>query len=170
MLTDEGTIVLKFYLHMSKEVQLERLEERMIEPEKYWKSTGADFDSREHWDGYMSAYESVLERTDTEYAPWHIIPVDNKWYKLYLVAKEILAALRSIEMKWPQLTVDAIPESVRRDVEEKKARIKIEAEMQEELKKKLKKKPSAPTAPKAETAPAVTGTPPKKPSKKSLKK
>ncbi len=128
MLTDEGTIIVKCYLHMSKEVQLERLEERMLEPHKYWKSTGAAFDSRALWDDYMSAYESVLERTDTADAPWNIIPVDNKWYKLWLVAKQVLAAMKSVRLEWPALTAENIPESVRQDVEEKKLRIKIEAE------------------------------------------
>lgn len=153
MLTDEGTIIVKCYLHMSKEVQLERLEERMLEPHKYWKSTGADFDSRAHWDEYMSAYESILERTDTPHAPWHIIPVDNKWYKLWLVAKTVLTALRSIDLEWPALTADNIPESVRRDVEEKKIRMKIEAEQAKKSKKtvqrnisKSSKKPSKTTS------------------------
>ena len=135
MLTDEGTIIVKCYLHMSKDTQLERLEERMLEPEKYWKSTGADFDSRALWDDYMNAYETMIPRTDTEYAPWHIIPVDNKWYKLYLVAKTVLAAMKSVDLEWPALTAENIPESVRRDVEEKKARAKVEAEMMKEYKK-----------------------------------
>lgn len=128
MLTDEGTIIVKCYLHMSKEVQLERLEERMLEPHKYWKSTGADFDSRALWEDYMAAYESVLERTNTDHAPWNIIPVDNKWYKLWLVAKTILAAMKSVKLEWPALTAENIPESIRHDVEEKKIRMQIEKE------------------------------------------
>ncbi len=135
MLTDEGTIIVKCYLHMSKDTQLERLEERMLEPEKYWKSTGADFDSRLLWEDYMKAYESVLSRTDTDHAPWHIIPVDNKWYKLWLVAKTILEAMKSVDLEWPKLTAEHIPESVRQDVEEKKARVKVEAEIAKATKK-----------------------------------
>ena len=138
MLTDEGTIIVKCYLHMSKETQLERLEERMLEPHKYWKSTGADFDSRALWDDYMNAYESVLERTDTDYAPWNIIPVDNKWYKLWLVAKTVLAAMKSVDLEWPKLTAENIPESIRRDVEEKKIRMKIEAEQEKKMAKEKK--------------------------------
>ncbi len=139
MLTDEGTIIVKCYLHMSKEVQLERLEERMLEPHKYWKSTGADFDSRALWDDYMAAYEMVLDRTNTDYAPWNIIPVDNKWYKLWLVAKEILAAMKSVKLEWPALTAENIPESIRHDVEEKKIRMKIEEEEIKKSKKSVKK-------------------------------
>lgn len=160
MLTDEGTIIVKCYLHMSKETQLERLEERMLESHKYWKSTGADFDSRALWDDYMNAYESVLERTDTDYAPWNIIPVDNKWYKLWLVAKTVLAAMKSVDLEWPKLTAENIPESIRRDVEEKKIRMKIEAEQEKKLMKDKKEsvkqivkieKKSKVSAPKTET-------------------
>lgn len=161
MLTDEGTIIVKCYLHMSKETQLERLEERMLEPHKYWKSTGADFDSRALWDDYMNAYESVLERTDTDHAPWNIIPVDNKWYKLWLVAKTVLAAMKSVDLEWPKLTAENIPESIRRDVEEKKIRMKIEAEQEKKLVKEKKEsvKQIAKTEKKSKASVPKTETP-----------
>lgn len=169
MLTDEGTIIVKCYLHMSKEVQLERLEERMLEPHKYWKSTGADFDSRALWDDYMAAYETVLERTDTPHAPWHIIPVDNKWYKLWLVAKSILAAMKSVDLEWPALTAENIPESVRRDVEEKKIRMKIEAEQAKKSQKSLvvdtKKKQAKKSTPPSISKKSVVSTQKKTPKK-----
>ena len=139
MLTDEGTIIVKCYLHMSKDIQLARLEERMLEPHKYWKSTGADFDSRALWDDYMAAYETVLDRTNTDHAPWNVIPVDNKWYKLWLVAKKILAAMKSVKLEWPALTAENIPESVRHDVEEKKIRMQIESEQVKKSKKSAEK-------------------------------
>lgn len=162
MLTDEGTVVVKCYLHMSKEVQLERLEERMLEPEKYWKSTGADFDSRALWDDYMGVYESVLERTNTRHAPWHIIPVDNKWYKLWLVAKTILKAMKSIDLEWPALTAEHIPESVRRDVEAKKKQMLIES--QKSKKSPLSEKPKVSKISPPIKAPKIT---PRTPATKS---
>lgn len=106
MLTDEGTIVLKFYLHMSKEVQRERLDERMEIEKKHWKYKKSDEASRLKWEDYMDAYESVLEKTDTKHTPWHIIPTDDKWYKLYLVAKTIRDALKSLDLDWPDGDVE----------------------------------------------------------------
>ena len=102
MLTDEGVVVLKFYLHMSKEVQRERLDERLNTEKKHWKYKKSDEASREKWGDYMDAYESVLEKTDTKHAPWHIIPTDDKWYKVYLVAKTIQDALKSLDLDWPE--------------------------------------------------------------------
>ena len=158
MLTDEGTIIVKCYLHMSKDIQLARLEERMLEPHKYWKSTGADFDSRALWDDYMSAYETVLDRTNTDHAPWNVIPVDNKWYKLWLVAKKILAAMKSVNLEWPALTAENIPESVRHDVEEKKIRMQIESEQVKKSKKSAEKifeKPPKRSAIKKQNSPDI---------------
>lgn len=106
LLTDEGTVVLKFFLHMSKDVQRERLDERMNDRKKNWKYHQSDEETRKKWDDYMKVYEEIFKRTDTEYAPWNIIPTDDKWYKVYLVAKVIRDALKDLDLRWPDLITE----------------------------------------------------------------
>ena len=102
MLVDEGTIILKFYLNISKDEQRERLQERLDIPEKNWKFATGDLDERALWDTYQSAFEDMLTRTSTDAAPWHIVPADRKWYRNIVVSEAIIAALEGLDMQWPE--------------------------------------------------------------------
>ena len=100
---DANTIIVKFYLHLSKDKQKEKLEERMEERKKFWKYNKADWDEREHWDRYREAYEYVL--TNSQY-PWTIVPADKRWYRNYVAAKKIREVLLDLNMQWPDLKTD----------------------------------------------------------------
>lgn len=101
LLTDDGTKIIKFYLHISKEEQLERLTERIENREKYWKHNDGDWESREKWDSYQKVYETIFKRCND--VPWHIIPSDRNWVKINAVAKVILKTLKEINPQWPNL-------------------------------------------------------------------
>jgi PPK2 family polyphosphate:nucleotide phosphotransferase len=100
LLAGSGTIVLKFFLHISKKEQEERLLAREQEVEKAWKLAAGDWRERERWDDYMAAYDDALEECSTEHAPWHIIPADRKWYRNYVVAKAVAETLRPYKAGW----------------------------------------------------------------------
>ncbi|MDB5282646.1 MAG: hypothetical protein JWO06_1721 [Bacteroidota bacterium] len=100
LLTESGTVVLKFYLHISKDEQQVRLNERMSDKTKMWKYNEGDLLEREYWDGYMKAYEAAFENC-SEYAEWNIVPCDNNWYKEYYIAKKLVETLESLKMKYP---------------------------------------------------------------------
>jgi PPK2 family polyphosphate:nucleotide phosphotransferase len=100
LLTESGTIVLKFMLHISKEEQEQRLLERERDVTKSWKLSAGDWREREHWDAYMAAYQEMLDRCATAHAPWHVVPADRKWYRNYAVAQTIAATLRSYQKDW----------------------------------------------------------------------
>ncbi|MES2593355.1 MAG: PPK2 family polyphosphate kinase [Bacteroidota bacterium] len=102
LMKETGTIVLKFYLHVSKEKQLERLEERQQDPEKMWKHNDNDIKERGLWDNYMLAYSDVFEKC-SKYADWNIIPADQNWYKEFLIAKKVVETLEKLKMKFPEL-------------------------------------------------------------------
>ena len=97
--THNDTHILKFYLHISHKEQLERLEERMSEPQKMWKYSPDDFNESKLWDTYMKYYEQVFKHCND--VPWHIIPADQNWYKSYLVAKILQKTLQGLKMKYP---------------------------------------------------------------------
>lgn len=97
---DNNTLILKFYLHLSKEQQEEELMERIDEPEKNFKHNDGDWAEREHWDEYRAAYNDVINRSEI---PWHIIPVDSRWYRDYLMTDIVVKALEGLNMKWPDL-------------------------------------------------------------------
>jgi PPK2 family polyphosphate:nucleotide phosphotransferase len=101
MLVDEGTTILKFFLHISREEQRERLQARLDDPTKRWKFQHGDLEERKRWDDYMRAYEDVLEKTSTEWAPWHIIPADRKAMRDFFVAGHVVKALEKLKMKYP---------------------------------------------------------------------
>jgi PPK2 family polyphosphate:nucleotide phosphotransferase len=101
LLTSNGTRILKFYLHISKDEQKERLMSRLENPKKQWKFEEGDLPVREQWDDYMEAYEALLERCNTEYAPWHIIPANHKWYRDLIVAKTIVETLEDMDPRFP---------------------------------------------------------------------
>jgi PPK2 family polyphosphate:nucleotide phosphotransferase len=102
MLADEGTIIRKFFLHISKDEQRERLQARLDEPRKRWKFRLSDLDARAEWAAYQAAYTEVLERTSTEHAPWHVIPADKKWYRDWAVATIMIATLDAMDLTWPE--------------------------------------------------------------------
>ena len=101
MLADEGTTILKFFLHISREEQRERLQARLDDPTKRWKFQHGDLAERRKWDAYMRAYEEVLEKTSTPHAPWTIVPADRKFMRDFIVAGAIVKALEKLKMKYP---------------------------------------------------------------------
>ncbi len=106
MLADEGTTILKFFLHISKNEQKQRLQERLDTPDKQWKISPADAKERLLWPKYMQAYDETLARTSTAWAPWYVIPADHKWYRNYLVGGIIVDALRGLRIQRPQPQCD----------------------------------------------------------------
>ncbi len=106
MLHDTGTTILKFFLHISKEEQGERLQERIDKPEKRWKFNKDDLSTRTQWDDYMKAYHDVLTRCTTKHAPWYVIPADQNWYRNLAVMKVIVDALRSMNPQFPEVNED----------------------------------------------------------------
>jgi PPK2 family polyphosphate:nucleotide phosphotransferase len=103
-LSRNGTVILKFFLHVSKKEQKERFLERMDTAEKNWKYSATDVKERGFWKEYMSAYEQMLGSTSTQWAPWHIIPADRKWFTRALVANIIVEKLTSLHLSYPTLT------------------------------------------------------------------
>jgi PPK2 family polyphosphate:nucleotide phosphotransferase len=99
-----GTVILKFFLNVSKKTQKERFMERLDRPEKNWKFSVSDVAEREHWDDYMDAYENAISATSTKWAPWHIIPADHKWATRALIADIITTTLRDLDLHFPQMT------------------------------------------------------------------
>lgn len=98
-----GTVILKFFLNVSKEEQKERFLERIDEPLKHWKFSSADIDERQKWDEYMKAYEQAINETSAEYAPWYIIPADKKWFTRIAVTQIIVDTLKAINLDLPEL-------------------------------------------------------------------
>lgn len=103
-LVRNGTVILKFFLHVSPEEQMRRFLERLDRPEKNWKFSAADLAEREYWDQYMDAYEEAMSATSTKWAPWHVIPADQKWATRAIVADFITSAIRSLDLKYPEVT------------------------------------------------------------------
>lgn len=101
LLTDTGTHILKFYLHISKEEQKARLQARLDRPDKNWKFNPADLDSRAKWDAYRDAYETALTRCTTDWAPWYVIPADQKWYRNLAILRVIVDRLEQIDPQFP---------------------------------------------------------------------
>jgi len=101
LLTASGTVVLKFFLHISREEQKERLEARIADPEKRWKWNSGDLEERKLWSEYRKAFEDVMSATSTEQAPWYIVPANRKWYRNLVVADRIVDTLESLKLKTP---------------------------------------------------------------------
>jgi PPK2 family polyphosphate:nucleotide phosphotransferase len=104
--TDLGTSILKFFLHISKDEQKKRLEERLASPQKNWKFSMADAKERELWNEYQDAYEDALTKCSTKWAPWYIIPADHKWYRNWMVARTVVEKLESLDPRYPPPKVD----------------------------------------------------------------
>jgi len=103
LLTDSGTTIVKFFLHISKDEQRERLQERLDIPSKRWKMQLADLDERALWDNYQEAFEMMLEHTSTEVAPWQIVPADHKWYRNYVVSTILIDVLENMNPQHPDV-------------------------------------------------------------------
>jgi PPK2 family polyphosphate:nucleotide phosphotransferase len=99
-------VLLKFFLHISKEEQAERLRARIDDPHKNWKFQPDDLKMREKWSQFMKAYEDAINRCSTDYAPWHIVPANRKWYRDYAIAKTVVKALEELKMRWPKPQID----------------------------------------------------------------
>ncbi|WP_404434366.1 polyphosphate kinase 2 family protein [Microbacterium lacus] len=112
-LADAGTRVVKIMLYISPDEQKARLAERLERPDKYWKYNPGDIDERKLWPEYMKAYQVVLERTSTEYAPWHVVPANRKWYARLAVQALLLETLEAIDPQWPAATFDVEAEKAR---------------------------------------------------------
>jgi len=106
LLTDSSVVVVKFFLHISKDEQRRRFEERLRDPTKQWKLSPSDFEDRKHWDDYVAAYEDVLTRCSTSDAPWLIVPADKKWFRNFAVSRILVEALEALDMRFPKPTVD----------------------------------------------------------------
>ena len=104
LLQENGTVILKFYLHLSQKEQAERFEERLVKPEKRWKYQASDIRESKLWDKYMVVFEEIFERCSPD-IPWHLIPADQNWYRNYLVATEIVKTLKGFEMNYPELSM-----------------------------------------------------------------
>ena len=106
LLADEGTLVVKFLLHISKDEQKKRLQARLEEKRKNWKWDSGDLRDRGYWDKYLAAYEEALERTSTEEAPWFVVPADKKWWRDYVVCETLVSALEALKMEYPKPKMD----------------------------------------------------------------
>jgi PPK2 family polyphosphate:nucleotide phosphotransferase len=102
-LARNGTVILKFFLHVSRKEQKKRFMERLDEPEKNWKFAPADVHERRYWDDYMAAYEDAIRATATKHAPWYVVPADNKWFTRLVVAAAVVEALEKLDLEYPQV-------------------------------------------------------------------
>ena len=102
-LSRNGVVVLKFFLHVSREAQKERFMERLDLPEKNWKFSPADVKERGCWDAYMKAYEEAIRATAAEHAPWYVVPADNKWFTRLVVATAIVETLEKLDLAYPKI-------------------------------------------------------------------
>lgn len=112
-LAGEGVSIVKCMLHISADEQRERLAERLANPAKHWKYNPGDLDERAHWPAYRAAYETVLERTSTQVAPWHVVPSDKKWFRNLAVGQLLLDTLRGLDLQWPAADFDVAAEQQR---------------------------------------------------------
>ena len=98
----------KIFLNVSKDEQAERFLSRIEEPEKNWKFSGSDYEERAYWDGYQEAFESAINETSTKHCPWYVVPADHKWYMRYVVSEIILATLKDMDPKFPEVTEERL--------------------------------------------------------------
>ena len=105
-LADNGTCILKFFLHISREEQLARFAERMQDPARNWKISESDYTERELWDDYIAAFQDAMEATSTKHAPWFVIPANHKWARNLAVSRIVVESLEELDMAFPKPTVD----------------------------------------------------------------
>ena len=112
-LVDDGTVLIKCFLHISTAEQKERLLARLADPSKHWKYNPGDVDVRARWEDYRAAYADALERCSTQHAPWYVIPSDRKWYRNWAVAQLLVEHLRALDLTWPVADFDVEVEKTR---------------------------------------------------------
>lgn len=105
-LVENGTLILKFFLHISKEEQLARFEQRLTDPGRNWKISESDYTERKRWDDYIDAFEDAMSATSTKEAPWYAIPANHKWYRNLAVSKIVAKAIEELNMSYPKPSVD----------------------------------------------------------------
>ena len=142
MLFDNGTHILKFYLHIDPDEQLERFKQRIDDPARHWKISDGDYTERPYWDAYTEVFEDALSKCSTEHAPWFIIPSNHKWFRNLAVSRIVTEALESLNMKFPEPTVDinAIKKKYHAIVEEEKEKKEAQGDVSKGKKKKKSKK------------------------------
>lgn len=106
MLVENGTVVLKFFLHISREEQKKRLQARLDDPDKHWKFSDGDLHERQFWTQYATAYEDVLSETSRKHAPWFVIPSDHKWFRNHAISSILVDAISQLKLEYPKPTVD----------------------------------------------------------------
>jgi PPK2 family polyphosphate:nucleotide phosphotransferase len=109
-LNRNGTMIIKFFLNVSKEEQKKRFIERIDNPDKNWKFSSADLKERKYWDNYMNAYEELIINTSTETSPWYVIPADNKPYARKIIAAAIINTLDSLKLRYPKVSAEKVAE------------------------------------------------------------
>jgi polyphosphate kinase 2 (PPK2 family) len=112
-LVDNGMTIIKVAMFVSLDEQKKRLAERLERPDKYWKFNPADIDERLLWPKYQEAYQAVLDRTSTEYAPWHVVPCNRKWYSRLAITELLIEALEGLNLSWPPANFDVDAERKR---------------------------------------------------------
>jgi PPK2 family polyphosphate:nucleotide phosphotransferase len=112
-LADAGTVIVKCMLHLSKEEQRKRLLARLDDRTKQWKFKPGDVDERGHWDEYMAAYETALERCNTDVAPWYVVPSDRKWYRNWAIGQLLREHLAAMDLDWPEPDYDVAEQKAR---------------------------------------------------------
>jgi PPK2 family polyphosphate:nucleotide phosphotransferase len=105
-LSENKVTILKFFLHISKDEQKKRFEERLTNPKKNWKLSAPDFEERQHWNEYIKAYEAALRRCSTEWAPWFVIPANDKWFRNFAISSIIVQTLEKMNLKYPEPSID----------------------------------------------------------------
>ncbi len=108
MLAENGTIILKFFLHISPGEQKERLEERVADATKRWKFNPGDLEERKLWSEYVKAYEDALGETSTDVAPWYVVPANKKWYRNWVIGSIVVKALEDLDMKYPEIDLSNV--------------------------------------------------------------
>ena len=121
-LSENGTKIVKIFLNVSKEEQKQRFLDRINEENKNWKFSSSDLSERQYWEGYMKAYEKAIQETSTDYAPWHVIPADKKWYSRYAALQIIVNALEEMNLSFPILS-----DSAKKDLEHCKQQLEQES-------------------------------------------
>jgi polyphosphate kinase 2 (PPK2 family) len=106
ILADNGVTIVKFFLHISREEQQKRLQERLDDPSKHWKVSPADFEERQYWDDYVKAHEDAIARCSTPWAPWYVIPANRKWFRNLAVADILVRPLEDMDMRFPDSKLD----------------------------------------------------------------
>jgi PPK2 family polyphosphate:nucleotide phosphotransferase len=106
MLTENGTRILKFYLHISPEEQLERFKQRLDDPQRHWKISESDYSERELWSNYIEAFEEAMEKTSTKHAPWYVIPSNHKWFRNLAISEIVADSMQDMNLKLPPTSVD----------------------------------------------------------------